>query len=137
LSILLLSCKQKFNVITSLYAFPKKLKEVSGITYIPESKLLWVMKIVAMPKIYGLNPKGKLEKHHYQNAENIDWEEITKDKEGNLYIGDFGNNENKEIYAFIKLQRDSLLKTLKPLIKFHLGILNKKVSIKRKIFCMM
>jgi hypothetical protein len=46
LSILLLSCKQ--NLITSLYAFPKKLKEVSGITYIPESKL-WVMKIVAMP----------------------------------------------------------------------------------------
>jgi hypothetical protein len=38
-------------------------------------------------KIYGLNPKEN-SKHHYQNAENIDWEEITKDKEGNLYIGD-------------------------------------------------
>jgi hypothetical protein len=49
--------------------------------------------------------KGKLEKHHYQNAENIDWEEITKDKEG-IYIGDFGNNENKK--KFIKLQRLSL-----------------------------
>jgi hypothetical protein len=32
---------KKFNVITSLYAF-LKIKEVSGITYIPESKL-WVI----------------------------------------------------------------------------------------------
>jgi hypothetical protein len=54
-----LSCKQKFNV-TSLYAFPKKLKEVSGITYIPESKLLWVIEDSGNAnKIYGLN---KLEK---------------------------------------------------------------------------
>jgi hypothetical protein len=62
---------------------------------------------VAMPnKIYGLNPKGKLEKSiTIQNAENIDWEEITKDKEGN-YIGDFEIMKIKEkIYAFIKLQR--------------------------------
>jgi uncharacterized protein YjiK len=56
-----LSCKQKFNVITSLYAFLKK--EVSGITYIPESKLLWVIEDSGNAnKIYGLNPKGKLEK---------------------------------------------------------------------------
>jgi hypothetical protein len=27
-----------------------------------------------------------------QNTENIDWEDITKDKAGNLHI-DFGNNE--------------------------------------------
>jgi hypothetical protein len=57
---------KKFNVITSLYAFLKKLKEVSGITYIPESKLLWVIEDSGNAnKIYGLNPKGKLEKHHY------------------------------------------------------------------------
>jgi hypothetical protein len=59
--------------------------------------LLWVIEDSNANKIYGLNPKGKLEKSiTIQNAENIDWEEITKDKEGNLYIGDFGNNENKE-----------------------------------------
>jgi hypothetical protein len=115
LSILLLSCKQKFNVITSLYAFPEKLKEVSGITYIPESKLLWVIEDSGNAnKIYGLNPKGKLEKSiTIQNAENIDWEEITKDKEGNLYIGDFGNNENKrEDLCIYKIEKDSLLKNI-------------------------
>jgi hypothetical protein len=36
----------KFNVITSLYAFPKKLKEVSGITYI---RNLVALKKIAMP----------------------------------------------------------------------------------------
>ncbi|WP_317167925.1 hypothetical protein [Flavobacterium jejuense] len=29
-----------------------------------------------------------------KNTENIDWEDLTTDKQGNLYIGDFGNNEN-------------------------------------------
>jgi hypothetical protein len=42
--------------------------------------------------------------------------EITKDKEGNLYIGDFGNNENKREDAFIKLQRLSLKPTTKSLL---------------------
>jgi hypothetical protein len=114
LSILLLSCQQNFSVITPLYAFPKKLNEVSGITYIPESKLLWVIEDSGNAnKIYGLNPKGKLEKSiTIQNAENIDWEELTKDKEGNLYIGDFGNNENKrEDLCIYKIAKDSLLKS--------------------------
>src|SRR5690606_37593404 len=26
---------------------------------------------------------------------NIDWEELTKDSDNNLYIGDFGNNDNE------------------------------------------
>jgi hypothetical protein len=60
-------------------------------------------------KIYGLNQRENSKKHHYQNAENIDWEEITKDKEGNLYIGDFGNNENKrEDLCIYKIAKDSL-----------------------------
>ena len=28
------------------------------------------------------------------NAANIDWEDITQDENGNVYIGDFGNNDN-------------------------------------------
>jgi hypothetical protein len=35
---------------------------------------------------------------------NIDWEDITKDKDGNLYVGDFGNNDNeRKVYVFTKL----------------------------------
>lgn len=29
-----------------------------------------------------------------QNASNLDWEDITQDRMGNVYIGDFGNNNN-------------------------------------------
>ena len=29
-----------------------------------------------------------------EGVENVDWEDLTSDKEGNLYIGDFGNNDN-------------------------------------------
>jgi hypothetical protein len=29
-----------------------------------------------------------------ENTENHDWEDITQDAAGNIYIGDFGNNEN-------------------------------------------
>ena len=43
-----------------------------------------------------MNAEGKIEKTiTITNAENIDWEDITKDKDNNLYIGDFGNNDNK------------------------------------------
>ena len=31
----------------------------------------------------------------FSELRNIDWEDITKDNEGNIYIGDFGNNANK------------------------------------------
>ena len=48
-------------------------------------------------KIYGLNfENGKIEKTiTIENTANVDWEDITKDNDGNLYIGDFGNNNNE------------------------------------------
>jgi len=113
LSILLLSCKQDSKLITSLYALPNKLKEVSGIAYSTQSSLLWVLEDSGNANaIYGLSPKGELEKSiTIDNAKNIDWEDITKDSEGNLYIGDFGNNENtRKDLCIYKIAKDSLLK---------------------------
>lgn len=113
LSILLLSCKQDSKLISSLYALPNKLKEVSGIAYSTQSSLLWVLEDSGNANaIYGLSPKGELEKSiTIQNAKNIDWEDITKDSEGNLYIGDFGNNENtRKDLCIYKIAKDSLLK---------------------------
>lgn len=47
-------------------------------------------------KIYALNSDGKTNKTiTVTNATNVDWEDITKDKNGNIYIGDFGNNDNE------------------------------------------
>lgn len=113
LSILLLSCKQDSKVITALYPLPQSLKEVSGISYSTQSSLIWVLEDSGNANmIYGLNPKGEIEKRiTIQNATNIDWEDITKDSEGNLYLGDFGNNDNtRKDLCIYKVAKDSLLK---------------------------
>ncbi len=59
--------------------------------------------------IYAIDSKGKLAKTiTISNATNVDWEDITKDKCGNIYIGDFGNNDNQRrdlcIYKVAKNQ---------------------------------
>ncbi len=46
--------------------------------------------------LYKVNLKGKLlETKTIPHTINADWEDLTKDKRGNIYIGDFGNNSNK------------------------------------------
>ena len=113
-SIILLACQQQSNDdLKTLYSLPKKLKEVSGITYFPESNLLYTLEDRGNAnKIYALNPEGKIEKTiTITNAENIDWEDITKDKNNNLYIGDFGNNDNKRTDLCIyKINKNELNK---------------------------
>ncbi|MGB1043378.1 MAG: hypothetical protein ACPGU6_08290, partial [Tenacibaculum sp.] len=46
------------------------------------------------PKIYGVSKKGKIKKELLIQAKNKDWEDITTDSIGNIYIADFGNNMN-------------------------------------------
>jgi sugar lactone lactonase YvrE len=61
---------------------------------------------------------------------NIDWEDITKDKDGNLYVGDFGNNDNeRKDLCIYKIDKKSLT-TKVPFqpTKFPLHILSKKFS---------
>ncbi|MEN2400476.1 hypothetical protein GKZ90_0011845 [Flavobacterium sp. MC2016-06] len=97
-SIVLLACQQQSDSnFKELYSLPKKLKEVSGITYFPETNLIYTLEDSGNAnKIYALNSAGKIDKTiTITNAENVDWEDITKDKKGNIYIGDFGNNDNE------------------------------------------
>jgi hypothetical protein len=48
------------------------------------------------PEIYVFDVFGKLTHVcRLENASNIDWEAITIDQNGVIYIGDFGNNNNK------------------------------------------
>jgi hypothetical protein len=93
----LLACQNGSETLPTLYSLPKKLKEVSGITYFPETNLIYTLEDSGNAnKIYALNSKGKIDKTiTITNASNIDWEDITKDKKGNIYIGDFGNNDNE------------------------------------------
>ncbi|MCI9844793.1 SdiA-regulated domain-containing protein [Flavobacterium pectinovorum] len=97
-SIALLACQQQSNTdLKTLYSLPKKLKEVSGITYFPETNTIYSLEDSGNKNaIYAINSQGKLSRTiTVSNAKNVDWEDITKDKSGNIYIGDFGNNDNE------------------------------------------
>jgi hypothetical protein len=115
-SIALLACQQQSdNDLKTLYSLPKKLKEVSGITYFPENNLIYTLEDSGNKNaIYAINSNGKIAKTiTISNATNVDWEDITKDKSGNLYIGDFGNNDNeRKDLCIYKVNKNQLNKDL-------------------------
>jgi hypothetical protein len=72
------------------------LKEVSGLEYIPSSGLWAVEDSGNENTLYNIDENGKiLSAYTVKNAKNTDWEDLASDAEGNIYIGDFGNNNNK------------------------------------------
>lgn len=107
-TILLLSCSQsqptKLKEIASL-----SLKEVSGIEYV--NGKLWALEDSGNKnKIYNIADNGGVAKEiTITNATNTDWEDMAADKEGNIYIGDFGNNNNdRKDLAIYKLAAGNL-----------------------------
>ncbi len=92
---LLLGCKNhgQLSYITKL---PKKLGENSGIVTIKDSTIWLIEDRGNKDELYKVNFKGNLLRElKVKNAKNHDWEDLAEDKEGNIYIGDFGNNSNK------------------------------------------
>ncbi len=90
----------KLDVIANV---DSSLKELSAVETIPNSNLLWSIEDSGNAnKIYGLNTEGDIVKNiSITNIKNRDWEDLTSDNQGNLYIGDFGNNSKKYKKYFI------------------------------------
>lgn len=88
--------KQKQHVVT-LGKLDAIVNESSGISSAPWSEnLLSINDSGGKPEIYEVDHKGKLvTTHAVPESKNVDWEEITTDSKGNVYIGDFGNNANQ------------------------------------------
>jgi hypothetical protein len=116
-AMLLLSCnpknpseKTEQDSLKTEFSLPKKLKEVSGIALSQDQKTIWAIEDAGNKNVvYGLNRQGELTTDVLvENAENNDWEDITKDASGNIYIGDFGNNENdRQNLSILKLDLKS------------------------------
>ncbi|MEX6626397.1 hypothetical protein [Tenacibaculum salmonis] len=106
----LISC-ENFGELKVLINLPKKLEEVSGIEQIKHSKLLWMLNDSGNKSIiYGVDNKGKIIREVAVNAKNNDWEDIASDEKGNLYIADFGNNDNKrKNLKILKINHQDLL----------------------------
>lgn len=131
-ALFLLSCNpkaQKSSVendeLKVQYSLPKKLKEVSGMTLSKDKKTIWVIEDRGNKNaVYGLNEKGEMiAKVPVIHAENTDWEDIISDTEGNIYIGDFGNNDNdRQDLAILKTDLKNSNQTSTKVVqttKFH------------------
>ena len=92
---LLVSCSN-YGQLTFIAKLPKKLDENSGIVTLEDNKVWIIEDNGNKDEIYEVNLKGQLlREFKVKNAKNRDWEDLTKDAGGNIYIGDIGNNDNK------------------------------------------
>ncbi|AEA43668.1 hypothetical protein [Fluviicola taffensis] len=89
----------------------KDLKEISGLVFANDTTLIAHNDGGNDPELFVLNLDGSIRhKVTITNAENEDFEDIALDSKGNLYIGDFGNNNNKR--TDLKILKVSLQKVL-------------------------
>lgn len=75
---------------------PDVLNEVSGLWVSGVDSLWWHNDGGHSPELYCTDRSGKiLDRVVFNNIKNIDWEDLTADDRGRIYIGDFGNNANR------------------------------------------
>jgi hypothetical protein len=105
------SCENSENdTLKKVFEFPKNLDEVSGIA-LGSDKFIYTIQdsgnkneIVVVDSLGTISRKIKL-----PSLENNDWEDLTFDKNENLYIGDFGNNNNdRKDLAIYKINKNDL-----------------------------
>lgn len=74
---------------------PGSLKENSGMVSLKDSTVWIVEDGGNKDELYKINFKGEILKTlEVKNGDNDDWEDLTKDRLGNVYIADIGNNNN-------------------------------------------
>lgn len=103
LSVTFCSC-QDFGKLTLIASLPASLEEISGIEKIPQSDLIWaVSDSHNSATVFGFNAETQniAQTISLKGITNKDWEDLATDPEGNLYIGDFGNNNNKRKHLAI------------------------------------
>ena len=89
------------------FKLPPELKEVSGLYLESGNSFWWLNDSGWDPVLFNTNGRGELvDSICFPQLKNVDWEDLTSDDQGNIYIGDFGNNRNKRkdlrIYIYNK-----------------------------------
>ena len=95
--LLLLTCGcVRYGSLKNPVDLPKRLNECSGLTTL-DGDTLWLIEDGGnADNLYGINTEGRVvATFEVSNAKNEDWEALTSDTSGNVYIGDFGNNKSK------------------------------------------
>jgi hypothetical protein len=111
---LIITACQSLGHLNFIADIANELEEVSAAELTNQSNLIWTIQDSGNDSnVYGLNAKGQIIKTiSITNASNIDWEDLTSDRFGNLYIGDFGNNnEKRKHFRILKLKESDLEKS--------------------------
>jgi len=97
--------------IKKLTDLPKKMYETSGLLLYKNEFLITHNDGGNKSEIFILNKKGESVKTiDIEDTKNTDWEDLAQDKEGNVYIGDFGNNNNDREKLQILILEDGFIK---------------------------
>jgi hypothetical protein len=76
-------------------SLPKSLKEISGWVFANDSTIIAHNDSGNDAKLFVIEKSGKIiHETTMKDVENIDFEAITKDNKGHIYLGDIGNNLN-------------------------------------------
>ena len=105
---LFLSCDTgNLKVISDI---PILIREVSGIETSFDTEDLWMINDSGnKTELFLVSTEGVIQKVLKIDAKNRDWEDLTLDSEGNLYIGDFGNNGNsRKNLSVLKINKSQL-----------------------------
>ncbi len=91
------SLKSQETNFKEVFTLDKKHTEVSGMIFHAPTQKLWMLQDKGNPsELYVYSADGTFENTVIvNNQENTDWEDLSQDKNGNIYIGNFGNNDNK------------------------------------------
>ncbi|MGI9546080.1 MAG: hypothetical protein ACR2MM_02495, partial [Flavobacteriaceae bacterium] len=91
-----LSSCSNYGQLTFVSKLPKKLDENSGMVHLKDSTVWLINDSGGADKIYQVNFKGDLLREiRVEDAKNKDWEDLAKDEDGNVFIGDIGNNNSR------------------------------------------
>lgn len=92
ISFALVSCAISQQKINDL---PHDLEETSGLQWLPSGHLASINDSGNPEEIFIIDTTGQLvKKIKVNHAQNNDWEALSMDSQGQLYIGNFGNNNN-------------------------------------------
>lgn len=111
LTVTLASCQQDFGKLKIISSLPNNFVEISGIELMTGGKQLWMITDggnASSVYTYTIATQKMGPEYVINKAKNIDWEDLTSDPDGNLYIGDFGNNKSDrkdlKIYKINKIK---------------------------------
>jgi len=94
----LISCtSQDFKTLEIAGDLPYSLKESSGVVNLQGSDNFWMINDSGNSnELFEVSETGAIQQIvTVENAKNKDWEDLTSDGKDKIFIGDFGNNNNK------------------------------------------